>query len=142
MSNTTLQVRVFRNLSRDAWSVQARTQGAWRTVAHASAVMVDNASFYHSEAARVRCAAKHVREVHAWISGDLSAVAEFRLVEKWQTPEIESAFAAASVSSISDLQRGVTYRPFERGGFFLRCNGEQVTTAPVAVCRIPAGCTI
>src|SRR3954470_4180955 len=91
-----LQVRVFRNLSRDAWSVQARVSGAWRTVAHTAAVTVSGATFYHSEAARLRCAAKHVREVHAWIAGGLSAVSEFRLVEKWQNPEIQSAFAAAS----------------------------------------------
>jgi hypothetical protein len=137
-----LQVRVFRNLSRDAWSVQARTQGAWRTVAHASAVTVQGATFYHSEAARVRCAAKHVREVHAWISGDLSAVAGCTLVAKWCTPELEAAFAAASVSSISDLPRGVSYRPFDRAGFFIRDSGESIASAPVAVCRIPAGCTV
>lgn len=135
-------VRVFRNLTRDAWSIQTRTAGAWRTVAHASAVAVDDATFYASEASRIRCAATGQREVHAWIQGTLSAVTDCAPVAKWKTAEISAELAAADCAEISALPHGVNYRPFVESGFRMRQSGEIVKHAPHAVCRIDNGCTV
>jgi len=137
-----MQVRVFRNLNRAAWSIQTRTQGAWRTIAHAAAVMVNDAAFNASEACRVRCAAKQVREVHAWIQGELAAVVDCTLVAKWSNDSIVAAIADSTTVSIVDLPRGVTYRPFVESDFRVRETGEIVKRAPHAVCSIPKGCTI
>lgn len=131
-----MQVRVFRNLTRAAWSIQARTQGAWRTIGHASAASIDDAAFYVSEASRLRCAAKGQREVHAWIQGELANVVACKLVAKWANDEIAAAVSAATTDCIPDLPRGVTYRPFVESGFRVRATGELVTVAPHAVCAI------
>ena len=137
-----MQVRVFKNLTRAAWSIQTKTQGAWRTIGHASAAMIDNATFYVSEASRLRCAAKGQREVHAWIQGELTSVADCKMVDKWLSDEIAASIASSATGQIAALPRGVTYRPFVESGFRVRATGQIVETAPRAVCSYASGCTI
>lgn len=124
-----MESRVFKNLTRGAWSVQTRVSGQWRTVAHAQGAAVSDAVFYVSEASRLRCAAAGKREVHAWVNGNLSAVVGFKLVDKYATADLVDAFAAIAVDSVSDLQRSVSYRPFERSHFRDRATGAIVETA-------------
>ena len=137
------QVRVFKNLNRPGfWSVQMRTEGAWRTVAHARGVVVSGATFYASEAARLRCAAAHKREVHAWTQGELVACVDARPVDKWSTPDIVAALSRASVAAISPLPVSVSYRPFERSDFRVRSTLAIVRAAPRAAFTFPHGCTV
>lgn len=137
-----MRVRIFRNLTRNAWSIQTKAQGAWRTVGHAGEVAVINAKFHHSEATRARIVATGSREVHAWVEGDLSAVGPVGLVEKWTDAAIVAAFAAAGSAMVEDRPVGVTYRPFERGGFYVRATGAAVATAPAVSFTLTAGCTV
>ena len=104
--------------------------------------MVNYATFFVSEASRLRCAARGAKEVHAWINGTLSAIVDAEPVEKWSTPEIAQALANAKAKTINPLPKGVTYRPFVEGGFRRRDTGEIVLQAPRAVCRMADGCTI
>lgn len=69
----TLPVRVFKNLTRRCYSIQARVSGRWLTVAHASDVLISPATFKVSEAGRQRVLATGRKVVHAWVVGDLVA---------------------------------------------------------------------
>ncbi|XAI96026.1 hypothetical protein [Microcystis phage Mwe-JY26] len=68
-----MQVRVFRNLTRRCYSIQARVNGAWRTVAHAQSVLLTGARFHVSETGRQRVIRTGKKTVHAWVEGKLSA---------------------------------------------------------------------
>lgn len=137
-----MKVRVFRNLTRGVWSIQTRTAGAWRTIAHAPQASLSGASFYVSEASRVRCAAAGKREVHAWVEGDLVAVHGAKLVAKWTTPEIESAMAERATGALVSLADRVTYSPFTRGDFHKRGTGESVATAERVTFTMGEGCSV
>jgi hypothetical protein len=137
-----MESRVFKNLTRGAWSVQIRVDGKFRTVAHAQGAAVSAAVFYASEASRLRCLAANKKEVHAWTTGNLTAVVGFKLVDKYATPELVDAFAAVSADSISDLPVSVSYRPRERSHFRIRSTLEIVATAARAHFTADGGCTV
>lgn len=67
----TLEVRVFRNLTKGCYSIQAKVGKGWRTVAHADAVLIEPATFKVSEAGRQRTIATGRKQVHAWVCGRL-----------------------------------------------------------------------
>ena len=69
MENET--VRVYRNLHKDAWSIQARREGRWVVVAHAGGVSLANCTAVVSEAGRRGVLEKGSRIVHAFVQGKL-----------------------------------------------------------------------
>lgn len=66
-----MKVRVFRNLTRDCYSVQAKGPAGWRTVAHASEVTLWGAAFEVSQAGRKRVLESGKKQVHAFVRGEL-----------------------------------------------------------------------
>jgi hypothetical protein len=64
------EVRVYRNLTRDCWSVQARITGkGWRVVRHAVEVVLEGATFQVNEKGRQWVLAHHRKTVHAYVYG-------------------------------------------------------------------------
>ena len=69
-----MDCRVYWNLTRGVWSVQARVKGNWRVIGHASRVNVRDAKFVVSEAGRQRVLREGRKNVHAFVVGWLEGV--------------------------------------------------------------------
>jgi hypothetical protein len=66
------EVRVYRNLHRAMWSVQARVAGkGWRVVFHAATVLLDGAVFEVNETGRQKVLRERKKNVHAFVRGRL-----------------------------------------------------------------------
>jgi hypothetical protein len=74
-------VRVYRNLHRACWSVQARclsrtsNRYEWRVVFHAANVVLDGARFEVNEAGRQKVLRERKKNVHAFVVGSLVSFA-------------------------------------------------------------------
>jgi len=69
-----MQVRIYRNLTRDCLSVQAQIPGkGWRVIAHARTAIVVGATFAVNQRARRKVVETGRKTVHAWITGRLTA---------------------------------------------------------------------
>jgi hypothetical protein len=66
-----MEVRVFRNLTSKLWSIQARNGKAWHTIAHASSVILGDASFIVQEAGRLTTLRTGKKVIHAFVKGNL-----------------------------------------------------------------------
>jgi hypothetical protein len=64
-------VRVYWNLHRKMYSIQARYGYDWYVVAHAEELMLKNVTFKVSEAGRQRVLRTGVKNVHAYVVGGL-----------------------------------------------------------------------
>lgn len=92
-------VAVYRNLSRGAWSIRAQDgPHKGKVVGHAECVGIVDCTMHVGKAAQRRIANGSAREVHAWIIGRLAPVT-------------------------LDAPRRLTYRPHERGEFYLADTG-------------------
>lgn len=73
-------VRVYRNLTLKSWSVQAKVktgrgrQHAWKVVGHADRVALKGVTFKVYERGRQRVLLTGVKNVHAFVLGELIAV--------------------------------------------------------------------
>lgn len=68
-----MQVRVYRNLHKNCYSIMARVANGWRVVAHAESVGLHGVTFKVSQAGRNRVLASGKKEVHAFACGELKA---------------------------------------------------------------------
>lgn len=98
-------VRVYRNLHKDAWSIQARRDGRWVVVAHAVGVSLADCKTMVSEAGRQRVLDKGRKVVHAYVQGKL---------RQHYTPP-------------GPYCDRLTYNPYRSASF--QCEGEPVTAA-------------
>ena len=69
LANGTL-VRVFKNLTRDTWSVQIKTVKGWRVVGYSEEIRLNNARPVVSEKGRQRVLKERKKYVHAFIEGE------------------------------------------------------------------------
>jgi hypothetical protein len=99
-------VRVYRNLRRGCWTIQARVnlpltgRFAWRVIAHAADVVLTQARFTVNEAGRQQVLRERRKNVHAFITGVLVRAdrpAHARETRAFVTP--------------------VTYNPYRAGAF-------------------------
>lgn len=104
-ATTPLAVRVFRNLTRSCFSIQARTPLGWRTVAHASEVLATGAGFKVHEAGRQRVLATGRKQVHAWVCGELVAWVARPGLDGGH-PEASVALAPAARHELADTRVG------------------------------------
>lgn len=65
-------VRVYWNLHKDCYSVQAKPQrnAGWRVICYAGAIALRNARFLVSEAGRQRVLRDQAKNVHAYVRGE------------------------------------------------------------------------
>jgi hypothetical protein len=133
-------VRVFRNLTRKCYSIQAKVGASWRTVAHADAVLVEPAELKVSEAGRQRGLRLGRKQVHAWVHGRLvqwagafadaatdamSPDAYHPLVSAWvpAVADVEALAQAAWLAAGRPEVCSLSYRPHVCGRFTARFGG-------------------
>lgn len=99
------EVRVYRNLTRDCWSVQTRITGkGWRVVRHAVEVVLEGATFRVNERGRQWVLAHHRKTVHAYVYG--------RFVRTGDGTDGVPAHETVT------YRVPVSYNPFKAGHFF------------------------
>ena len=99
-------VAVYRHLPREVFSVRALDgPDKGRVLAHGTQLGLRDARMVVNERARRKIAAGSPKDVHAWITGRLSAV------------------------TLRDPVR-ITYRPHQRGEFFVAETGQPIWAAP------------
>lgn len=68
-----MQVRIYRNLTRDCLSIQADIPGkGWRVIAHAKAAVLVDVEFKVNQRARRKVVETGHKTVHAWATGRLT----------------------------------------------------------------------
>jgi hypothetical protein len=113
-------VRVYKNLHRDCWSVQARIPGkGWRVVRHSEVVVLEGATFQVNEAGRQRVLVERKKNVHAFVYG--------RFVRLTDGPG-DAPFGL----SAHGPARVVTYNPFKAGHFVLHSERPDVAPVPAS----------
>jgi hypothetical protein len=135
-------VRVFRNLTRNCWSVMEKTPKGWRTVAHASHVLLDAPSFHVSEAGRQRVLKTGRKVVHAWIQGALVAC-DGTMRPGWSHDTLAGLPSAAACDR---LPYAASYNPHKCGSFTYRVGGCIAETRALRAASqtlfTPAGVTV
>jgi len=74
-----MQVRVYRNLHKKTYSIQAKTPKGWRVVEHRDFLFLSEAYFNVSEAGRQRVLREKRKNVHAYVEGELIENACFKI---------------------------------------------------------------
>lgn len=69
-----MQVRVYRNLHKKCWSVQAKGDKGWRVVLHLRSLVLMDVEFKVSRAGRERVLREKKKNVHAFAVGTLQSV--------------------------------------------------------------------
>lgn len=150
-----MRVRVFRNLTHRALSIQVQVvhpetnRKAWRTVLHASAVRLTDVRFVVSEAGRQRVLRTGKKTVHAFAEGVLEHVAlvpsgrgirsiwtslpdGVRRVLLGRLVPLEHVYDA-------DTTAPVTYDPRRFASFVVRETGEPIRIAPAVTLSTSRG---
>lgn len=92
-----MQVRVYRNLHKKCFSVQAKENGRWLVIAHCHEIYLTGVTFKVSQAGRERVIREQRKNVHAFIEGT------------WvQYPDNDGAFRDSRV---------VKYNPYKSAHF-------------------------
>ena len=63
------EVRIYRNLTKNCFSIQAKTKAGWRVVAHQTEVYLQNVRFQVYESGRKKVLKTGVKNVHAFVIG-------------------------------------------------------------------------
>lgn len=101
-----MRIRVWFNLHRKDWSIKRGDA----PVAHYPQFALRECRFHVSAAARQKVLDRHVRSVHAWVSG-LEDDVELSVMELYQ----------------------VSYNPYRCGSFYMKQDGREVHQAQAAL---------
>ena len=66
-----MKVRVYRNLHKKCYSIQAKINGSWRVIDHADSVTLVDVTFKVSQAGRERVLRERRKNVHAFVYGTI-----------------------------------------------------------------------
>ena len=106
-------IRVYRNLNRKCWSVQARVDGAWKVVGWARLIIMRDVNFKVSRAGADRVRRDKRKNVHAYCEG------------KW----VDAWLPALGY----DRWRDVSYDPYT-SYHFTDPHGNRMDEAEVVIC--------
>ena len=70
------RVRVYRNLTRECWSIQEKTSKGWRVIGHQHHLILKDARFIVSKAGQARVRREGKKYVHAYVEGELVSAIE------------------------------------------------------------------
>lgn len=105
-----MQVRIYRNLNLNSYSVQVKNDGrGWRVAGHADYIKLNNVTFKVYERARQRVIASKRKNVHAFVIGELDTPEDVRY-------------------SVDGLEK-IGYNPYHAGYFFRCINNERIDVA-------------
>jgi hypothetical protein len=121
--NQAMIVRVFRNLTRGLWSIQARKGSSWHTIAHASSVVLADASFIVNEAGRLRTIRTGRKTIHAYVKGNLLGYNGIRRKPCIGFP------APDEFKTGTNTGQEITYNPKLYSSFVKAWNGEAIKNA-------------
>ena len=116
--------RVYKNLTRDAWSIKQRVNGKWVVVGHCASATLYGVRPKISDKRHDAVRASGAREVFAWLEGDLCSVEGF---EPFNGREVifESFNGREVIFDGSDgdwslCDQRITFHPFEaaKRGFY------------------------
>lgn len=126
-----MRVRIFRNLTRKCYSIQACVAGDWRTVAHATDATLDGVSFKVSETGRQRVLSSGKKTVHAYVIGDLLGYSGAPRVTKASHEDVYGAlYRATRYPAAPPVDaRAVSYNPRKGPLFVDRSTGNAVLKA-------------
>jgi len=109
-------VRVFKNLTRNTWSIQIKTPKGWRVTGHSYKVKLKNARTVVSEKVRERVIKEKKKYVHAFIEGEWCG--------RWGDQNINPGALYHTHTEV------ITYNPFKSKRFFTRKNYGVKTVSP------------
>jgi hypothetical protein len=114
-----MHARVYWNLHKKTWSIQAKVGKSWKVVEHSDHVLLSGAEFKVSEAGRQRVLRDKRKNVHAMATGYLMATGQE---------------AASVYDEYIDLP-GVTYNPYKYSSFVLIADESPIRYARRAFMR-------
>ena len=69
-----LTTRIYRNLQTGTMSLQQKINKSWLVVGHVTNIVIENPTFYVSQAGKARVIRDKHKNVHAWVEGRLTSV--------------------------------------------------------------------
>jgi hypothetical protein len=101
-----MRVRVYRNLTKNCWSVQYKTKKGWRLYTHTKGnFILENVKFIISKSGQDRVRKEKKKYVHAYIEGDYNLLSH----------RIANKFDAVNYSR----NHWITYNPYENDTFMV-----------------------
>jgi hypothetical protein len=88
-----MKVRVYRNLTKNCWSVQSVKTG--RVIAHALSLSLNDAKFVIQKAGQARVRKQHKKYVHAFVVGTLTDEQRATFLRITYNPYIHDTFVIA-----------------------------------------------
>lgn len=64
-------VRVYKNLTKDTYSIQTKIDNTWRVIGHSNEIFLTNVEFKVSEKTRVKVVYEQKKYVHAYVYGNI-----------------------------------------------------------------------
>jgi hypothetical protein len=121
----TFKARVYRNLRKNTFSIQKKTNKGWRVFCHLDELILSNVEFKIYEAGRSRVLKEKKKNVHAFVVGDitLSETKNYFGQQFYYCPIYLNEY---------DYERGFksfTYNPYNSNHFQDRRTGENLTKA-------------
>lgn len=87
----TQKVRVYRNLNKKCWTVKAKdATGAWKVLRYTNYLDLKDCAFVVKERGRQRVLRDGVKNVHAWIEGEVTTIHWCKVVSKINYDPIQS----------------------------------------------------
>lgn len=122
-----LRVRVYRNLTRDCWSLVSREtslESFGRVIGHVSEVELENCKLHVSEAGMKSVRLSGRKNVHAWIEGDVKRVGLLKSILPDKQGEIVARYnpytspgpyfvAADGVTPVYELNSAILNKDFK-----------------------------
>lgn len=114
-----MKVRVYFNLHTHKWSIKCMKTGL--VIGHAGYVELSNAVPVVSEAGRQRVLKEKVKNVHAYLQGDLWQVAGFKPFKNRQLHIVNCGFGYSAQDLMANdtfqRMREITYNPYKYNTF-------------------------
>lgn len=125
-----MKVSVYRNLTKDCWSVVDNSPGETRgrVIAHSNELFLGYVSFRVNEAGRLRVLQEKRKNVHARGFGELIYISRHDTVERY--PDI--IFPYGYDTSISTPYEQISYNPYRGPYFYRKRDNEPMFYADVA----------
>lgn len=124
-----MRVAVYYNLHRHLWSVKAlEGQNKGRVIAHAKRLVLTDVKFKVNESGRQRVIRERVKNVHAFIIGNLTAIEDVAWLY------LETGIVNGNWPDVSEADKCyITYNPYLFTGFVDRANGDLLAGLPWVV---------
>lgn len=119
-----MQVFIYFNLNKKCWSIRAMAgPQRGKVLHHAKAWSLENAFFKVSEASRQRVLREKCKNVHAGVTG--------RLTAWWGLDGLPGLIGGDAIAraNCQEERRAVTYNPYKGPTFIERATGHPVTSA-------------